>query len=81
MKINMLYLRDLKLIIEKSILEYAKENNISEMQVHVGVGNIEHKDDFGSVIESKREINTEFEIKYFDNRTNKELKTHEYETF
>ena len=81
MKINMLYLRDLKLIIEKSILEYAKENNISEMQVHVGLGNIEHKDDFGSVIESKREINTEFEIKYFDNRTNKELKTHEYETF
>ena len=63
----MLYLRDLKLIIEKSILEYAKENNISEMQVNVGVGNIEHKDDFGSVIESKREINTEFEIKYFDN--------------
>ena len=77
----MLYLRDLKRIIEKSILEYAKENNISEMQVHVEVGNIEHKDDFGSVIESKREINTEFEIKYFDNRTNKELKTHEYETF
>ena len=65
MKINMLYLRDLKLIIEKSILEYAKENNISEMQVHVNIGNVGHKDDFGSVIESKQEIYTEFEIKYF----------------
>ena len=63
----MLYLRDLKRIIEKSILEYAKENNISEMQVHVNMRKVEHKDDFGSVVESKREINTEFEIKYFDN--------------
>lgn len=62
---NTLYLRDLKLIIEKSILEYAKENNISEMHVHVNIGNVEHKDDCGSVIESKQEINTEFEIKYF----------------
>lgn len=62
---NTLYLRDLKLIIEKSILEYAKENNISEMQVHVNIVNVEHKDDFGSVIENKQEINTEFEIKYF----------------
>lgn len=65
MKINMLYLRDLKLIIEKSILEYAKENNISEMQVTVNMRKLEHKDDFGSVIESKQEINTEFKIKYF----------------
>lgn len=64
---NTLYLRDLKLIIEKSILEYAKENNISEMQVTVNMRKLEHKDDFGSVIDSKREINTEFEIKYFDN--------------
>ena len=64
---NTLYLRDLKLIIEKSILEYAKENNISEMQVTVNMRKLEHKDDFGSVIECKREINTEFEIKYFDN--------------
>ena len=64
---NTLYLRDLKLIIEKSILEYAKENNISEMQVNVNMRKVEHKDDFGSVIDSKREINTEFEIKYFDN--------------
>ena len=77
----MLYLRDLKRIIEKSILEYAKENNVSEMQVTVNMREVEHKDDFGSVVESEREINTEFEIKYFDNRTNKELKTHEYETF
>lgn len=65
---NTLYLRDLKLIIEKSILEYAKENNISEMQVHVNMGNVEHRDEFGSFVESKREINTEFEIKYFDNK-------------
>lgn len=42
---------------------------------------VEHKDDFGSVIESKREINTEFEIKYFDDRATKKLNTHEYETF
>ena len=78
---NTLYLRDLKLIIEKSILEYAKENNISEMQVTVNMRKVEHKDDFGSVIESKPEINTEFEIKYYDNRTTKKLNTHEYETF
>lgn len=78
---NTLYLRDLKLIIEKSILEYAKENNISEMQVTVNMCKVEHKDDFGSAIESKREINTEFEIKYFDDRATKKLNTHEYETF
>ena len=51
------------------------------MQVNVNMRKVEHKDVSSSVIESKREINTEFEIKYFDNRTNKELKTHEYETF
>ena len=53
---NTLYLRDLKLIIEKSILEYAKENNISEMQVNVNMRKVEHKDDFGSVIDSKQAI-------------------------
>ena len=37
------------------------------MQVTVNMRKLEHKDDFGSVIDSKREINTEFEIKYFDN--------------
>ena len=36
------------------------------MKVTVNMCNkVEHKDDFGLVIESRQEINTEFEIKYF----------------